>query len=198
MLVDEFRDLAYGETNFSDELDDHRTFKFASRISHQLGYSFACRLVEHFRRGELLESLKSVASLGPVALGVAPYIAAMKTQHKDEPLLQATAARFACAQDQIGRSGKRACIPTPTYGIAFVRTHSTGLESGRGKRRLVSFGDCATRSCQSRRSIATTFPAGQPLNIRPLDRDDTGLCGSIALAAQDCWIELPYRCQQFV
>lgn len=135
LLVDEFRGLTQGDAKASESLDDRRTFTIASRISHQLGYNFTCKLVESFRRGDLIESLQTFASLGPVALGVAPYVAAMKTQHKDERLLQLIASRFAATRQHVGRSGKRAWA-TDTYadvnGVTTTIRAMAGLADRRG------------------------------------------------------------------
>jgi len=115
MLLDEFRNLA-APASPHQPVDDRRTFQVASRISHQLGYDFTCKLLEHGRRGRIVESLQAVASLGPVALGVAPYIAAMKTQHKDAALLEQVAARFPEARARAPRESGRRAWATDTYG----------------------------------------------------------------------------------
>ena len=99
-LVSEFRRL------FSDPaeqhtaqplMDDRRTFRIACHISHVLGYSFLQRFIEFARQGKLMESLQTVASLAPVALSMAPYMAAFNTQHKDERFHKAVAAYFPAA-----------------------------------------------------------------------------------------------------
>ncbi len=76
-------------------LDERRTFHYACQISHSLGYSFVGRFLELIRQGRFLESLHTVAAVGPVALSMAPYLAAFSAQHKDEGFLNAVAAHFA-------------------------------------------------------------------------------------------------------
>ncbi len=78
-------------------LDDRRTFRIACHISQTLGYTFLQRFVEFARQGRLMESLQTVASLAPVALSMAPYLAAFSTQHKDERFHKAVAAHFPAA-----------------------------------------------------------------------------------------------------
>ncbi len=78
-------------------LDDRRTFRIACHISQTLGYTFLKRFVEFVRQGRLMESLQTVASLAPVALSMAPYLAAFSTQHKDERFHKAVAAHFPAA-----------------------------------------------------------------------------------------------------
>ena len=116
-LVADFRRL------FSDQheqntaqplMDDRRTFRIACHISHTLGYSFLERFVEFARQGRLMESLQTVASLAPVALSMAPYLAAFSTQHKDERFHKAIAAHFPAAAHLRRASDRKAWI-TDTF-----------------------------------------------------------------------------------
>ncbi|MGO9110809.1 MAG: glycosyltransferase [Thermoguttaceae bacterium] len=116
-LVADFRRL------FSDQaeqhtaqplMDDRRTFRIACHISHMLGYSFLERFIEFARQGKLMESLQTVASLGPVALSMAPYLAAFSTQHKDERFHKAIAAHFPAAAHLRRASNHKAWI-TDTF-----------------------------------------------------------------------------------
>ncbi len=88
--------------------EDDRKFKAACRIGHQLTFTFIQRFIEQIQRGGLIESIQSFASLGPVALGLAPYLTAFNVQHKDEKFLREVAANFAGTQRLTSRSGKRA------------------------------------------------------------------------------------------
>ena len=78
-------------------LDDRRTFRIACHISQTLAYNFLQRFIEFVRQGRLMESLQTVASLAPVGLSMAPYLAAFSTQHKDERFHKAVAGRFPAA-----------------------------------------------------------------------------------------------------
>ena len=100
-------DEAEGEIDIPCREDD-RKFKAACRIAHQLTFTFIQRFLEQIQRGGLIESIQSFASLGPVALGIAPYLTAFSVQHKDEPFLRAVAENFAGAEKLLKRSGKRA------------------------------------------------------------------------------------------
>ncbi len=88
--------------------EDDRKFKAACRIGHQLTFIFVQRFIEQLQRGGLIESIQSFASLGPVALGLAPYLTAFKVQHKDEKFLCDIAAAFPGTEKLTRRSGKRA------------------------------------------------------------------------------------------
>ena len=116
-LVADFRRL------FSDQheqhtaqplMDDRRTFRIACHISHTLGYNFLERFIEFARQGKLMESLQTVASLAPVALSMAPYLAAFSTQHKDERFHKAIAAHFPAAAHLRRASDHKAWI-TDTF-----------------------------------------------------------------------------------
>ena len=88
--------------------EDDRKFKAACRIGQQLTFTFIQRFIEQIRRGGFIESIQSFASLGPVALGLAPYLTAFSVQHKDEPLIREVAARFPGTDKLMNRSAKRA------------------------------------------------------------------------------------------
>ena len=61
-----------------------------------------------------MESLQTVASLAPVALSMAPYLAAFSTQHKDERFHKAIAAHFPAAAHLRRASDHKAWI-TDTF-----------------------------------------------------------------------------------
>ena len=96
-LTDSERNLIHEiGTLFSEEpIDDklsppsynRKTFRLACQLSQTLSYRFLTNFHEHLTQGELLESLQTLASLGPAALSIAPYLAAFSTQHKDNHFL---------------------------------------------------------------------------------------------------------------
>jgi glycosyltransferase involved in cell wall biosynthesis len=138
-LVEEFSQLFSSEAGpdaASAPVDDRRTFHIACRISHALGYSFLRRFEKYAREGRLIESLQTVASLGPVALSMAPYLAAFSAQHKDDGFLHGVAERFPAAAHLQQRSRCKAWI-TDTFaevnGVTrTIRTLAgTARETGR-------------------------------------------------------------------
>lgn len=94
--------------------DDRRSFQLACRVSEQLGYAFFREFVQYLQKGDLLASLQTLCSLGPVAMSVAPYLASFRTQHKDEKFCQEAAARFPAARHLEHKSQKR-CWLTDTF-----------------------------------------------------------------------------------
>lgn len=114
LIVSEFEKLTASGA-LSEEVDvAQRNFEVASRISHQLTYSFVQKFVSEIKKGNLLESLQSISSLGPVAMGIAPYLTAFHTQHKDETFLRALAAHYPATHEQHKRSGRRLWV-TDTF-----------------------------------------------------------------------------------
>jgi len=98
----------------SPPLDERRTFHAACQISHWLGCNFLGRFVNLIRQGRFLESLQTVAALGPVALSMAPYLAAFAAQHKDKPFLNAVADHFGVVASGRAETRRKAWI-TDTF-----------------------------------------------------------------------------------
>ncbi|WP_372808872.1 glycosyltransferase [Pontiella sp.] len=93
---------------------DLANFQAACRLSQELSFAFLKKAAGKIRQGDLIGSLQAVSSLGPVALGIAPYLTAFSTQHKDEELLRETAARFPAANALRQKSGRKAWV-TDTF-----------------------------------------------------------------------------------
>lgn len=98
----------------SPKSDDRATFDRASQLAHLLGHAFVERFIDHGRNGQLLDALQTFASLAPVGLGVAPYLASFATQHKDESFLQQISGHFEWSRGALDHGGP--CWLTDTYG----------------------------------------------------------------------------------
>jgi len=83
-------------------------------VGHVLGYSILRKFERYVREGRLMDSLQTLAALAPVALSLAPYLAAFSSQHKDEPFLQALADHFPAASHLKQASDRKAWI-TDTF-----------------------------------------------------------------------------------
>jgi glycosyltransferase involved in cell wall biosynthesis len=135
LLIDDFSRL-FSERETLDRaqpvMDDRRTFHIACQISHTLGFGFFDRFVQFVRKGRLMESLQTVASLAPVAMSMAPYLAAFSTQHKDELFHKALTSHFPTAAHLRQPSRRKAWI-TDTFaevnGVS--RTIQTLAETAR-------------------------------------------------------------------
>jgi glycosyltransferase involved in cell wall biosynthesis/predicted metal-dependent phosphoesterase TrpH len=100
---------------------DRRLFETTCRVAHLLSYNLLARVATSLREGAVAESLQTVASLGTVALGVAPYLASFGTQHKDEAFFHAVAAQFPAAQTALATRRAKAWITdtlTDINGVA--------------------------------------------------------------------------------
>jgi glycosyltransferase involved in cell wall biosynthesis len=117
-LIDEFSALFSKGPRERGKLPltgDHATFELAGRICHQVGFQFLDRFLDNLRDMSFLESLQTLASLAPVALSIAPYIAAFGTQHKDEALLDEVRDRFGLRDHPVaGRKTRKAWV-TDTF-----------------------------------------------------------------------------------
>lgn len=94
--------------------DDQRVFRLACDVSEKVTTAFVAKCLGYVFEGRFLESLQTLASLGPVAMAVAPYLAAFQTQHKDEKFLQQVAAHFPAARGMCRRGKNRAWV-TDTF-----------------------------------------------------------------------------------
>jgi glycosyltransferase involved in cell wall biosynthesis len=135
MIVTELSEIFRDEPAPSTAAPGHDrvVFQRACRLSQTVAFSFLRRFEKHAREGRLLESIQSMASLAPVGIAIAPYLAAFKTQHKDEKFLRQVAGRFPAAADRLHRSDRRAWL-TDTFsdinGVA-VTVRTMGEEARR-------------------------------------------------------------------
>ena len=115
MIVEEFsRILDDPNQDLSSEESDQTNFKAACRLSQELSFVFLKKAAKKIRKGELIGSLQAISSLGPVALGVTPYLTAFATQHKDEKFLRSVAERFSGSAELQRKTGKKAWV-TDTF-----------------------------------------------------------------------------------
>lgn len=96
-------------------LQAERVFVEASKLAHELGYTFVRKLGKHLAKGKLTEAVASLAALGPVAICIAPYLAAFHTQHRDSRLLEGLAERFG-VEPRLRRRGERRVWVSDTFG----------------------------------------------------------------------------------
>ncbi len=115
MIVEEFsRVLEEADQELPKDEVDSVNFQSACRLSQELSFVFLRKAAKKIRSGELIGSLQAISSLGPVALGIAPYLTAFATQHKDEAFLREVAGHFPGASGLQRKSGKKAWV-TDTF-----------------------------------------------------------------------------------
>jgi glycosyltransferase involved in cell wall biosynthesis len=163
-LVADFRHL-FADSHEHDTaqplLDDRRTFRIACHISQTLGYTFLKRFVEFARQGRLMESLQTVASLAPVALSMAPYLAAFSTQHKDERFHKAVAAHFPAASHLRRQSESKAWLTdtfTEVNGVS--RTIQVLAQTARKAGRKMVVLTCAEQAPETKIDLKNFPPVG--------------------------------------
>jgi glycosyltransferase involved in cell wall biosynthesis len=134
LIVDEFtRVLAENpqparNPGKQDDEDAHN-FHAACTISQQLSYTFLSKFVSKLGTGNIIGSLQSLSSLGPILLGIAPYLTAFATQHKDEAFLKGLDEQFPAASALRKKSGKCAWI-TDTFGDVNGVAHTINTLAG--------------------------------------------------------------------
>lgn len=115
MIVEEIsRVLDEADHDLPKDEMDSANFKSACRLSQELSFVFLRKAAKKMREGELIGSLQAISSLGPVAMGIAPYLTAFSTQHKDEAFLREVAERYPGAAALRRKSGKKAWV-TDTF-----------------------------------------------------------------------------------
>lgn len=142
LIVDEFsRVLEKEQEPFtrtaSQDNDDACNFRAACNISQQLTCTFLNKFMKKLGKGDLIGSLQAISSLGPIALGIAPYFTAFGTQHKDERFLRSLAEHYFPSAGELRRnSGKRAWV-TDTFndvnGVSHTINTLAGMANAKGE-----------------------------------------------------------------
>lgn len=164
LLVDEFSTLVGKDDSKiapTDPVTERRFFRSTSHIAHALTYSFMRQCGEHLREGRWLDSLQTAVSLGPVALGIAPYLAAFAAQHRDDPFLRSVAGHFEATSALAARRGRKAWV-TDTFsdvnGVA--RTIQTLGRLARSKSRALTVLTCLEQAPEAKIDLKNFAPVG--------------------------------------
>jgi len=134
LIVDEFTRVLEENPNPTrdpneQDSEDAHNFHAACNISQQLSYTFLSKFVTKLSKGNIIGSLQSISSLGPILLGIAPYFTAFATQHKDEAFLKSLDEHFPAANSLRKKSGKRAWV-TDTFGDVNGVAHTINTLAG--------------------------------------------------------------------
>jgi glycosyltransferase involved in cell wall biosynthesis len=138
LLIEEFQAIAGSArpvgalTNSTPE----ERFALFARLVHQLSLIFLKRALERLRAGSLLDAVQSLGSLAPVLLGVAPYLTAFSTQHKDNAFLRELCACYPAGRPALqGRGGTAWATDTfrDVNGVAKTVRHLAGLAHNSGR-----------------------------------------------------------------
>jgi hypothetical protein len=71
-----------------------RVFSTVAHVSQQFAYIVLQRAARHARKAKVLDCVQAMSSLAPLALAIAPYMAAFLALRRDRPLLLAAGRRF--------------------------------------------------------------------------------------------------------
>ena len=63
-----------------------------------VSFAFLRKGIFEIRDGKLINSLQAISSMGPMILGITPYLSAFSSQHRDEKFLQEVCNSFSSAQ----------------------------------------------------------------------------------------------------
>ena len=76
-----------------DELN-RRTFELACKISNELLFQFAKKFVKKLSSGSIFGSIEAMSALGPILLGISPYLFSFYHQNRDKSFLSQVSQRF--------------------------------------------------------------------------------------------------------
>lgn len=113
---------------------DVESFATASRISHELGFTFLKQFLGHVEEGRVVDGFQSLASMSTVMLGIAPYLTAFGVQHKDEKFLQEATTRLGGSTVCTERSNRRAWV-TDTFSDVNGVSHTIRMLTAKARDR---------------------------------------------------------------
>ncbi|MEC7107745.1 MAG: glycosyltransferase [Verrucomicrobiota bacterium] len=115
MIVTEVSKIIDETDNQNVAAESH--FKTACRISQELSFAFLRKGIFEIRDGKLINSLQAISSMGPMILGITPYLSAFSSQHRDEKFLQEVCNSFSSAQGLIKKSGKKVWVTDTLHEV---------------------------------------------------------------------------------
>jgi len=137
LLIEDFMAIARQEGGEKPGTQTHDSrFEMVARLAHQLTFLFMNRCVQKMKSGDLMGSIQSLASMGPVMLGVMPYFAAFSTQHKDNAFLRDLCDCYPAGKPALSGRGGKAWITDTFYevnGVAKTIHKLAGLSHADGR-----------------------------------------------------------------
>ncbi len=118
LLVEDFLAVADLDTGDSVPVIGHDArFAMAARLAHPFALLLLRRFVEKSKGGDLVGALQALASMGPVVLGVMPFMTAFATQHKDNEFMRSLCAQYPTGSDALRGKGGKAWITDTFYEV---------------------------------------------------------------------------------
>ena len=99
--------------DFVDDLNrfealNRQTFELSSRICNDLFFQFTKKFVKRLSKGSIFGSIEALSALGPILLGVAPYLFSYAHQSRDKRFLSEVGKRFFGVRPELEQKVKKA------------------------------------------------------------------------------------------
>lgn len=149
---------------------DRKTFETACHISQKFACLFLRKCLTHGREGEIMECLQTLAALGPVAVGITPYMAAFHSLHRGELVEKSITDRFGLSFHPDSPAPRRAHMIEQAGPDAFTQgrfapdapsgtTVISCIEgAGEGQKPVVNFEPVGGFDLPGRRGYRVGFP----------------------------------------
>ena len=85
-----------------------QTFQMASKISNELFFHFTKKFMKRLSNGSIFGSIEALSALGPVLLGISPYLFSFAHQNRDKRFLAEVGARFLGVRPELERKVRKA------------------------------------------------------------------------------------------
>lgn len=162
LIVEEFSQLFGSQRRLAGHSPTAtQAFEISCKLAHQLGFTFTRRMMDKVAEGDLVKSLEAFAAMGPVMAAITPYLAAFKTQHKDEKFIQKVVRHMQLPPQLLTGGPKRGWV-TDTYddvnGVA--RTIQVLSETARSEGRPLEVLTCLEQDPVATFPIRNFKPVG--------------------------------------
>jgi glycosyltransferase involved in cell wall biosynthesis len=87
---------------------NRRTFELSCKISNQLFFQFTKKFVKKLSAGSIFGSLEAMSAIGPILLGVAPYLFSFVHQSRDKEFLAQVSQHFLGIRSALNLRPKKA------------------------------------------------------------------------------------------
>lgn len=117
-LVEDFLEIAnLDSSNTSHAIGHDARFAMATRLAHPLALLLLKRFADKSKAGDLMGALQALASMGPVMLGIMPFITAFSTQHKDSAFMRSLCEQYPAGKQAFQGTGGKAWITDTFYEV---------------------------------------------------------------------------------
>ncbi|MEW5977563.1 MAG: glycosyltransferase [Acidobacteriota bacterium] len=101
---------------------NQQTFQLACSLSNELFFQFTRKFVKRLSKGSIFGSIEALSALGPVLLGVSPYLFSFAHQSRDKQFLTDVGRRFLGLRPELDQKPKKAWFTDTLTEINGVTT----------------------------------------------------------------------------